>query len=122
MSARLVLVQMKLSRFRLENKSKNSIFLKYNLNFVVSIIYHFNFLSKQFVFTAKHRYLFVDFIYLSKEVIMTTLQMDAIRRIETLSDDKVFYVIQILDGLDGLLRDAKEKQTARDQAFDTLEK
>ncbi|WP_407445193.1 UDP-N-acetylenolpyruvoylglucosamine reductase [Fibrobacter sp.] len=53
---------------------------------------------------------------------MTTLQMDAIKRIETLSDDKVFYVIQILDGLEGLLRDAKEKQNARDQAFDTLEK
>ena len=52
---------------------------------------------------------------------MTTLQMDAIKRIETLSDDKVFYVIQILDGLEGLLKDSNEKQAARNRAFESLE-
>ena len=52
---------------------------------------------------------------------MTTLQMDAIKRIETLSDDKVFYVMQILDGLEGLLKDDVEKQAARDRAFKSLE-
>ena len=56
------------------------------------------------------------------EEFMTMMQQRAIKIIEKLPDDKVYYVISILEGIEGLESDHdKEKMTKSQKAYQDLQ-
>ncbi|MDE6168187.1 MAG: UDP-N-acetylenolpyruvoylglucosamine reductase [Acetatifactor sp.] len=50
---------------------------------------------------------------------MTALRKDAIDLLERIPEDKLFFIVQIMQGINGLYGEAE--QTARDKAFEKLE-
>ena len=50
---------------------------------------------------------------------MTALRKDAINLLEQIPEDKLYFIIQIMEGVSGLY--GTESQCARDRAFEELE-
>lgn len=50
---------------------------------------------------------------------MTTLRKDAMELLERVPEDKLYFIIQIMQGINGLYK--TEGQEARDRAFEDLE-
>lgn len=50
---------------------------------------------------------------------MTALRKDAMDLLEQMPEDKLYFIVQIMQGVSGLYGD--ESQTARDRAFEKLE-
>ena len=50
---------------------------------------------------------------------MTTLRKNAMDLLEQMPEDKLYFIVQIMQGVNGLY--GTEKQAAKDQAFEMLE-
>lgn len=50
---------------------------------------------------------------------MTALRKDAMDLLEKMPEDKLYFIVQIMQGVNGLY--GAEKQTAKDHAFEMLE-
>lgn len=50
---------------------------------------------------------------------MTALRKDAMELLEQIPEDKLYFIVQIMQGINGLYK--SESQEARDRAFEDLE-
>ena len=53
---------------------------------------------------------------------MTMIQEQAIEMIKRMPDDKVYYVVNILEGIEGLYSHSKAEQTRAQKAYQNLQK
>ena len=51
---------------------------------------------------------------------MTAIRKDAMTLLEQMPEDKLYYIVQIMQGINGLY--GIEEQTSRDRAFEELER
>lgn len=53
---------------------------------------------------------------------MTALQKDAIDLVQRMPEDKLYFIIQIMQGIDGLSYPDRERKKRKQAAFEELEK
>ncbi|MBQ4396371.1 MAG: UDP-N-acetylenolpyruvoylglucosamine reductase [Clostridia bacterium] len=53
---------------------------------------------------------------------MTALQRDAIDLVQRMPEDKLYFIIQIMQGIDGLSQTDRERKKRKQAAFEELER